>query len=154
MDDIDDSAYDEDELDPAVAAEFAGFEAKRRWMMRIATTLAVLFGFQTLLQMLRLARDTSAEAGLLVVVVAIFTAVENAALVWGTPLILSVAFAPRAWIVGSPAGRAWLARSGMKRDSVRGLRIVAFLVGFIMFVIASVQIYLVINMLIAIIEGR
>lgn len=63
---------------------------------------------------------------------------------WGMIVMLSVALAPGSWLRQSAKGQQWIKRSGLKSQSIIGLRIMALVVGLVgaAYFILSVTIFI------------
>jgi len=152
MNEAEASAEAADERAASLRAEGDRYEATRNLVIRIALICAILFGVFTAGQLAwGLPRLPNGNL-LFTVFVAVFQGMLNALVVWGAPVLWTVFFAPRSWIMFSRRGQSWRERSGLSRSNVAGLRIMAFLTGTIVTIFAVLQIYFCVQGILALIK--
>lgn len=106
------------------------FQKLRTIIINVAVITAIVYG---LLQFLFFAgRFLSFEGGMFEgkILIAGIHGFSAGFSLWGAAVMLSVALAPRAWLLNSATGQSWMNRTGIKNvSSTTPLRILAALIG-------------------------
>lgn len=107
------------------------FGPRRRLAVRAMLLVGAVFG--TVHGIVAAQQLFAAEAGIPAakILIAAVIGLTSGLALWAVVAMLTVSFAPEAWLRLSPKGQQWMRRSGLRLDNTAALRVVSFHIGVV-----------------------